>query len=214
MAMAGPAMASDMLAFLASAGFVGVELAAFTSAIGNGTILGLVGKTFTTSDTGAAHPAGVGAGVGIGITGVTQPVLKSAILAGAVSNGFILTPEFDVVANAIATAFATQLALASLVSSHVPQPPLFPLAVFAGTGVALGVGPTGFAVDAVSWLSSIQSAAPTFLGPDWPIFCSVLGNAYLSAFGTAMGTVTITGSPGPIPPSPAPGIGAGTGVVS
>lgn len=188
MAMVGAAMASAMQSMLVSTGNLGVSVPVLCNAVGNGSILSVVGKTFTTVDTGTGTGAGVG--LGTGIMGVSSSIIANGISAAYLQRFGMMGPTMPKIINAIAAALEEQLALATLTSAHSP--------VYVGSGVVT-VG--SILVNASEWANNIQSLAPSFIGKTWPGLCQAIGTGCASAFATATGQVVITGA-GPAPPHP------------
>jgi hypothetical protein len=197
MPLVAPLMVTQIAAALVSKGFIGVNTPLLAQALGLGSVLSLVGKPFSTTDTGSGPSAGVG--VGVGLQGVSAGALKTLLLTSATSKGLVPTPQLQDLFGAYADALVAQLALATLTSAHTP--------VFVGSGTIVG----GITVPAPAWASAIQSQAPTFVGTNWPVLCSVFGEASSQAMLTATGTVVISGPP---PPTPAPAVGQGTGTIT
>lgn len=187
MPMVGASMAATMQLSLASKGNIGVNLLTFCTAIGVGSVMSLVGKTFTTSDTGVG--SGAGAGIGIGITGVTGSSVSKLIQAAYLSEFGSMGTLLPDITDAIGLALELELAKATLISAHAP--------VYVGSGIVdLG----SIKVSPSQWASNIQQAGPTLLGSDWPRFAKIVGQGCSEAFKTASGVVVITGG-GPPPPT-------------
>lgn len=190
-------------------------MADFASAIGNGSAVHVVGKPFTTTDTGFLSST-TGTGLGTGITLVSASSIANAMFAEL--NGVFgqSGPDLQNFCDAVGAACATLMGQATLTSTPHPAPPYF---IYSGSG-AVDVGSVG--VVAAPWATSIQSLGTVFLGTAWPQICTAIGNACtnnIKSVGT--GSVTITGSysqPPPIPPTPpnssTPGSGTGTGTIS
>jgi hypothetical protein len=202
MPMIGPAMSLFIEASMASKGNAGVNLSVMSLALGSGSVMSVVGKTFETTDTGTGSGAGVGAGVGI--TGVTAPDVSLALKAAYLQEFGMMGTTFPDIADAVSQGLEQQLSLATLTSAHSP--------VYAGTGV-LNLG--SIPVSASEWASNVQNLAPVLVGHDWPRFCSVIGKGCTQPFSKATGMVVIAGA-GPPPPVPFSGPNSVTpaGVIS
>jgi hypothetical protein len=192
MPMVPSRMSAAIQSSLASKGNSGSNLSTFCSALGNGSVRSLVGKTFNTIDTGTTPGSGVG--TGIGIQGVSASAISKACQAYYLMEFGTMGPLFPDIADAYSQALEAELLSATLTSSHSP--------VFAGSGV---IQPGSLKVSASEWSSSIQTAAPTLLGSDWPRFCEVLGKGSSFAMTAATGQVTISGAGTP-PPVPVVGV--------
>jgi hypothetical protein len=197
-------MTATVISALSAKGFVGTGLPSFAAAIGTGSVLSLVGKTFSTSDMGSTASAGVG--VGIGLTGVSSATIKGAMMLEALSKGFTPTTQQSDVFEAVGDALVTELAIASLTSTHTP--------VYVGTGT-IDVG--SIMVTASEWGGNIEStgAGLGMSGDKWPDFAAVLGKGCVAGMATAAGNVVITGVPPGTPVPPSGGIdGVGSGVIA
>lgn len=188
MPMAGPLMATTMQSILLGYGNLGISTPLLCNAVGNGSILSIVGKTFTTTDTGTGN--GAGAGLGTGITGVVSSVISEGIQAAFLQRFGMIGKTTIQIANAVAQALEEQLALATFTSVHSP--------VYVGIGV---VTPGSILVNSSEWASNIQNLAPGFLGKTWPGLCQAIATGCVQAFATATGQVVIAGA-GPPPPNP------------
>lgn len=196
----GVQWSNTLFSGLSSYGFTGSQLRNFTDAVGNGSALSVIGKPFTTLDTGTIP--GVGSGTGVGITGFTGGQVSSLIFSLATGFGFLGSKLMDI-CDACGQAESTSLALATLTSVDSP--------VYLGTGVIvlgsiLVIGP--------AWAAEIQSlgTAENFIGSKWPDFSSAIGNGQaLPVQLTGTGTLVITGSPTGLP---IPGSGSGVGTIS
>ena len=196
--ISGSNWSTTLLASLGGKGFVGTRLSDFTDAVGNGGQSHVVGKPFTTTDVGTVP--GTGAGTGTGIVGMVAAAISSLIFAAAsASFGQFGTRLMDVT-DSIADACLSEMALATLTSTHSP--------VFAGTGT-VDVG--SIPVVAAGWGTAIFAAAPSFLGTQWNNFAQALGEQATNVLAAGTGTVTIAGSPSG---DPSGGAGTGVGVIS
>lgn len=204
MAIVGSKIANTLYGFLSAKGMVGPKLMSFCQTFGNGSQMSIVGKAFTTTDAGSIPGAGVG--VGTGITGLVASAIQGSIVSHGTSKNF-KGPKFPDFAEAIGKTIETEMAQATLSSTHTP--------VFVGAGT---VDKGSYTVTDSEWAGNIQTlgSAAGFLGPKWPDFCEVVGKGIvLGGFKNATGAVTISGTfAGPVPPGPVPGAGVGTGVVS
>lgn len=196
--ISGASWSATLLASLSGKGFVGSRLSDFTDAVGNGGQAHVVGKVFTTTDVGTIP--GTGVGIGIGIVGMIAATISTLIFAAASGLFGQFGSRLMDVTDSIADACLSEMALATLTSTHAP--------VFAGTGT-VDVG--SIPVVAAGWGSAIDAAAPSFLGTQWPNFAQACGEQATNVLATGTGSVAISGSPsGPT----IPGGGVGVGVIS
>jgi len=201
MALSGASWSSTLESNLSSLGFTGNRLKDFTDAVGFGTVNYLVGKGFTTNDTGLV--AGAGVGVGVGVVGFSVGNLSSLIFSKAVSYFGTQGNKLSDLCDALESTFINELSNASLDSTHSP--------VFSGTGTII-IG--SILVDGNALSSSIESSGSGFglLGNKWPEFAKAIGEGQAETIlSEGTGTVAISGG-GSSPPSG--GSGTGTGVIS
>lgn len=200
MAMSGSNFSSTMQAlFLSLVGTIGSSTPDLTDAVGQGGIDdSLIGGTFATVDVGTVPGAGVG--IGTGLTNVTDSGVSSLIfteLAAAFGGGGSNLPDL---CDAAGGAFAAEVALATLSSTHSP--------VFSGTGTIVGgvipVAPQGPAIE-------VAGIANGMLGSHWGDTANAIGDAFTTALLSASGEVTISGSSSG---ETSGGGGTGTGTVS
>lgn len=197
--ISGAAWAADLFAQFSGIGFIGSELNSFTSFVGNGSALHVIGKTFTTMDTGAIPGAGTGAGVGV--TGISASNISDNIYSLAVQSFGQAGPKLRDFTDAMGRACVSALALATLISVDTP--------VFAGVGT-IDVG--SISVNGAAWGSSIQTQGASFQGSQWPNFTTAIGTGMaMEVIAAGTGTLTITGSPFSTPTG---GSGTGTGTIS
>ena len=199
MPLSGSIFQSAMLGELASKGFVGTQLITMASAVGIGSFMSLVGKPFTTKDTGMV--TGVGVGAGVGIIGVTKSVISAAVFQECAASFGTVGEKLKDFCDGIGAGLEAEIQMATLTSQHT--------LIFAGTGV---VDPGSIPVSGSEWSSNIISSS-AFGGSKWPSTAKAIGKGCATSFGTASGQVTIAGAP-ITPPPPSPGSGAGTGVIS
>lgn len=205
MAIVGAAWSADLFGKLSAIGFIGSRLMDFTDAVGNGSQTHIVGKSFTTTDTGSVP--GVGTGTGVGIVGIDPMLVSTTIFATALGLFGQFGARLQDCCDALGQNIVDQMALADLASNHTP--------VFAGAGVVdVGSIPV---VDA-GWGGDIETEGDGsgFIGSQWPNFALAIGTGFAAgviAGGT--GNVTISGSfGGSVPPGPVPGAGTGSGTIS
>jgi hypothetical protein len=200
--MLGPKMALAMQGALASKGNAGANLALFCNAVGNGSVASVVGKTFTTTDSGTGSGPGVGAGVGL--KGVAAGSISKAIQAAYLMEFGMMGPTTPDICDAIGQGLESELLLATLTSAHAP--------CATGTGV-VDVG--SIKVSGTEWGGKIRQLAPTFVGADWARFANAIGKGCAQAFAPATGQVTIVGSPAGTPsPFSGPNTVVPAGVIS
>ncbi len=205
MALSGAAWSSALFASLQGKGFTGSRLMDFTDAVGIGSVNHVVGKTFTTTDTGLVP--GIGTGTGVGVTGLSSAAISSAVFSLAVGFFGQAGARLQDICDSIGDICVAQMALATLTSNHTP--------VFSGSGVvdvgSISVVPSG-------WAGSVNSegAGNGFIGSQWPNFATAIGQGQASqVIATGTGNVTISGTfTGSTPPGPVPGSGSGAGVIS
>jgi hypothetical protein len=197
--ISGSAWSSDLYGRLSGIGFLGSRLHDFTDAIGNGSQLHVVGKAFATSDVGTIAGAGVGSGTGI--SGVDPSLVSSTIYATAIGLFGQFGSRLQDLCDALGQNVVAQMLTAQLDSTHTP--------VFAGVGTIVV---NSITVVGPAWASSIEGAAPGFIGNKWPDLAQAIGQGFFTGvFSGGTGTVTITGSPSGIP---SPGAGSGVGTIS
>jgi len=206
MPMTGANMANTMQGIGA---FPGDSWPDICSSVGDGAIDNLVGKPFTTSDTGSTPGAGVGTGVGL--SGVSDSAI-SADLFSALQIALAATPEADSlpdICDAVAQSWVLEIALALLSTVHAP-PKSF---VFAGGGI-LEAG--SIVVDGTAMGEAIKSAGilAGFVGDSWPDIAEIIGDTLAASLDNAIGNVVITGSPVPPGAPVVPGTGQGDGTLS
>lgn len=198
MALSPTVLAGLINSNLTSVGANGSNLTPFCTAVGAGIVMSIVGKPFTTLDTGLV--TGIGAGVGTGITGLNSGDMVSIALSQMATTG----DNAEKLMQAIMNATVTHLGAASLVSVD-------PI-VFAGAGAivvgTIGVIQTQMASNIDSQLSAVGAKGNnrTHLAN---AIAAGIAEQILSA-GT--GTLVITGSP--TVPTPVPGTGSGSGTIS
>lgn len=180
-------------------GVLGPQFVNFTTALGDGINSGIVGSTFTTSDTGSV--TNPGAGTGSSITGLVSSTLSTSMYDNCVTLFGSAGARLHDITDAIAESLITHLANAVLTSTHTP--------VYTGTGV---VSFSTSSMDPAVMSLFISTAAPAFTGIHWVNFCNAVSNGVVSHIkSVGSGSVVITGV---APPSPVPGAGVGSGVVS
>lgn len=197
MALSPSVLASLIQANLAGYGANGSKLGVFCTAVATGIVMSIVGKTFTTIDVGTVP--GVGAGSGVGITGLSSALMKSTAL-GLMSSQGVNAPKLM---QAITDAVVAHLSTATLSSVNAP--------VFLGTGTIV---PGSIAVIPAEMSGNIDSQlqAAGAQGENRTQLATVIGTGVATnilSFGS--GTLVITGSPTGIP---VPGAGSGTGTIS
>lgn len=194
----GTGMSSKQFACMSARGFVGPELKRFVDACGLGSQQSVVGKQFTTTDTGTIPGAGVGSGVGVV---VPKPTIAQVAFSKAQAAGFTGPKLFDT-CDCFAEALTQESALATLTSSHTP--------VFAGVG---SIVQGSITVANPEWGGNINSKGQSFgfTGDRWPVFAQSLSEGALAGYAVGTGSVTITGSPSG---TPGPGGGTGTGTIT
>ena len=203
MPIVGSAWSSQLYGTLSGMSMNGSRLHDFTDAVGNGSQSHVVGKSFDTIDTGLT--IGSGSGTGIGITAIPPSLVASQIYSTAVAAFGQAGSRLNDICQAIASTLVSQMALATLTSTHTP--------VFLGSGI---VTPGSIPVVGSGWGSAIQSAS-SFAGSRWPDFSHAIGVGCAAGFDTATGMVTITGAwsgAPPLPPGGTPGAGTGSGTLS
>lgn len=185
--------------FLAGKGFNGSRMSDVTDAVGNGGQTHVVGKSFTTVDSGSTPGVGVGTGTGItGLSGAAISTLIIALATGSFGQAGAKLPDF---ADAVGDACVSELGAALLTSAHTP--------VFAGSGT-VDVG--SIPVVPAGWGSDINSAGSSLVGSEWSNFADAMGQGQANhVLAAGSGSVSISGSAtGPV----VPGAGTGTGTIS
>jgi hypothetical protein len=188
---------------VANVGSEGSQMQNFCDSVANGSINHILGKAFTTTDTGMI--TGAGAGMGTGITGLVKADVSDLIYNEAESLFGQAGPKLREFCDGLAEALIDELGQATLTSSHTP--------VFTGSG-QVDVG--SIAVDPTTWGAMIyaEGLGKQMLGSQWQNFANAIGKGFAdSVLNAGTGTVTISGSP-VTPPPPTPGAGVGSGSIS
>lgn len=202
MPLSPSALAGAIQSNMQAAGAKGSNLQVFCSAIAAGIVMSIVGKPFTTQDTGLVP--GIGAGIGTGITGLSSSAMKSTALAAMSSRG----ENADKMMQAIMDGVVSHLSgSAILISNNTP--------VFLGSGTVnvgsiLVVAPE-MGGNISSQLSAVGANGENKTNLAMAIAAGVCSNILSSGTGTVTITGTFTGS---VPPGPVPGSGSGVGVIS
>jgi hypothetical protein len=195
MVMTGPTLALKIFGAFTASGFIGIDSINLANAIGNGSMLEILGKPFETMD-GPGSGSAAGAGVGVGLVGIVGALVSTQIQSELVLiTGLPPTPDMISMCDAIGDSLEMEVALATLITQHTPM----------WSGVAqIKVGSIGVVSPSVG--SSIKSAAPTFIGKDWPDFANAYGTGIGDSFALATSNpITVAGSPPGTPdPIPAP----------
>ena len=191
--MSGPTLAASILNGFSSIGWVGISTPQYAAAIGNGAMLEILGKPFDTIDTGTGPGTGIGSGVGL--TGIVGALVATQIQTEIISfTGLPPTPDMIKMTNIIGDSIESEVALATLITSHSP--------VYAGTATIV---PGSIAVTGTSIGGSIKNTGigTGFLGKDWPDMAGAIGNGIGDSFLIANSAITITPSSTTPPPAPA-----------
>lgn len=224
----GALWASSLFSSLSSNGWNGSHLFNFCFSIGMGSANYLIGKSFTTSDTGTGHmafdvitgpiPPASGTGTKASGISVSSGLFQSSFLF--YMNTFfqmsVLRPELLFLASALGDTFTSQMQTVSLNSTHT--------GVYSGTG---NINPLSYNTSGDGWGDSIKSYGliNALLGIDWPNYCKAIGFAYNICLNVSSASVNITGFPipplvatvpPPVPvyvPNAVPGTGTGNGSI-
>lgn len=201
MPLSSSAWSSTLFGLLVSNGFMPTaeKLQDFCDAISMGSYLSIVGRPFSTLDTGSI--TGVGVGSGSGLIGVVAQSIKGMIIAmaGSVPMG---SPSILDLADGVANALVIEISKATLTSSHAP--------VFLGSAnIVPGTIPAIF-----SGMIMAQGVSKGMIGPMWPVIANAIETACTVGFLTATGVLSISGAVVAVPPGPVPGAGPGMGVIS
>lgn len=183
---------------LASAGAVGSKRTIFSNKVAAGIVMSIVGKSFTTSDTGLTP--GAGTGTGTGITGLSSSSMKSIALSTMVSQG----DKADPLMNAIMMAVVQHLSAAADLSSNDSP-------VYLGTGT-IDVGSIAVVISEMSGniLSQLNSAGAVG-AKRANLSLAIATGVVTNILAAGTGSLTITGA---APPIPVPGSGTGTGTIA
>lgn len=214
MAFVGSRMSNTLYGLLSARGFRGRRLKDFTDSCSLGSEQSVVGKQFTTTDTGLIE--GNGTGVGMSIF-VPESLIANTAYATLLGFGFRGTRLFEICQD-FATALTQEALFHILNSTHTP------FAVFNGVGVVdLG----SITVIDPEWGNNITNTGFgfRFFGRRWPELAQGLARGGFTGYKQGMGTVAITGifTGGPLtdfPPTagtgigPIPGVGVGQGVIT
>lgn len=182
---------------LAAVGANGSNLSIFCDAVAKGIVESIVGKAFATLDTGTVP--GIGTGVGIGILGLSSPIMKSTALSLMDSKGV----NADKLMQAIMDATVTHLSVATLMSNDTP--------VFLGTGIVV-VGSIAVMTGEMSGNIDSELQNVGAKGVNRTKLATAIGTGVASnILSSGTGTLIITGSP---IGTPVPGSGSGIGIIS
>ena len=194
-------MSSNLYAAMLSNGLVGSSAIDLCNVVGDACQMAVVGKMFSTIDTGTIPASGVSSGKGVGII-LSKGLIKSAILSKGISQGF-LGVDFNKLADSAATAFVNSMALVDLTSTHIP--------VFLGVGNIVA-GSITISGGEITNNMIVMAKTRGLLGSYFDKFANAVGFGFGEGIKVGTGTVTITGSPGS---NPAPGSGKSiTGVIT
>lgn len=200
MPISGSHMSGLLQTAMFGRGYTGVSIPDFADAIGIGSVSSIIGKAFSTTDTGTVPGAGTGSGTGL--TGIVQATLSNALFSALVTAFGQAGADLVDICDDLATAFVQEMALAKLTSTHSP--------VYVGTG-AVVVGSIVVSGSAMGSAIEGQGVGSGFIGDNWGDVADVVGSKFAAALALASGSVTITGSP---TGTPAPGAGTGTGTIT
>ena len=198
MALSASVLGSLIDSNLSGFGANGSNRTIFSNAVAAGIIMSIVGKVFTTLDSG--NISGSGTGIGTGIVSINSTPMTSVALAAFPTTGINASYLIQSIMNAVVTHLGSS---AVLISSHSP--------VYSGTGtIIIGSIPVSISEMAGNIDSQLGSAGAAGSNR------TVLSNAIASGIVTeilsaATGTVIITGSPSG---TPSAGSGSGSGVIS
>lgn len=197
MALSASTLKDLIKANLEAVGANGSNLDIFCNAIATGIVMSVVGKIFTTIDTGLI--TGVGTGTGVGIMGLDSSAMKSLALSMFPSKG----DNAEKLVQAITDATVSHLSSAAdLSSADAP--------VFEGVGTIL-VGSIAVVAAEMSANIDSQLEASGAKGSNRTILAQAIGTGIATnIISVGTGTLTISGSI-TVPP---PVSGAGTGVGS
>lgn len=194
MALSAAVLGSLIDANLVSAGAMGSNRTVFANKVAEGIVNGIVGKTFSTLDTGVGTG---GTGIGTGITGIDSSSMETVALAAMSSQG----SNASALMNAIMVAVVQHLINATLTTVNP--------AVGNGTGIVV-IGSIGVSKPDMS--SQIQTAlsGAGANGSNMPNLADAIAEGITSNIISAgTGTVVISGG-SVVPPSG----GTGTGTIS
>ena len=197
--LSGSVLGSLIESDLRAQGAQGSNLSKFCTALAAGIVMSIVGKAFTTNDTGTV--TGNGTGIGTGISGLSASTMKGLALADMFSRG----SNADKMMQAIMTAVVTHLSTSAQLSS-TDHP------VFHGTGVivvgSMAVSVSEMTANIDSQLQNVGARGSNRTKLSHAIATGICDNILSS--GT--GNLTITGTQ--TSPVPSPGSGSGTGVIA
>lgn len=191
-------MNTMMAGNMASAGMAGVNTPVLCTAVSTGSAMSVMGKPFSTKDTGSGNGPGVGTGLGLVLSG---SIISNEVYAQALSAG-LAGEKLKVLCDAVGAGLEAELNLALLSSTHTP--------VCIGSGQ---VDPASISVSPSEWGGNIQTLGAAFAGEKWPTIAKAIGAGCASAMKKVVGVVTIVGAPA-TPPGPLPASGTGSGVIS
>lgn len=197
MALSPNILASLIQANLAASGANGKNLEKFCTGVATGIVMSIVGKTFTTMDVGTVP--GVGAGVGIGLIGLSSSIMKATALNLMPRQG----KNAPTLIQAITDAVISHLSLATLSSVNTP--------VYLGTGTIVVGSITVIANEMCSNIDS-QLKSQGANGDNRTQLATAIGTGVASnILSSGSGILVITGTPTGIP---VPGTGTGTGIIT
>jgi hypothetical protein len=181
---------------LSGFGAIGSNRLIFSNAVAAGIILTLVGKSFTTSDSGST--SGSGTGAGIGLTGMNSSIMTSLAIATLPTTGVNASPLMQSIMNAVVSHLGSN---ATLTSSHSP--------VYSGSGTII-IGSIPITITEMSGNIDSQLSLAGAAGSNRTVLSTAIATGIVTQILTsATGIVTISGSG-----SGSSGSGSGTGVIS
>lgn len=193
--------ASSYSATLSAKGFSGSELMQFTDATAKGTESHLVGKPFSTIDTGLIP--GIGVGTGVGLMGILSTSISALAFVVATQSFGQSGENLMDLTDGFGDMVVSMMSGVTLSSNHS--------IVFQGTGL---ITPGSIPVVGTSWGDEIRDAS-SFSGESWGDLAGALGEGGAIGVMSATGQVTISGAfTGPVPPGPVAGLGVGMGSLS
>jgi hypothetical protein len=181
---------------LAADGAIGTKRTSFSLAVATGIVNHVVGKTFTTADTGT-FLGSPGVGTGTGILGLSAASMKSTALGLLSSQG----PKADTFLQAIMNAVVSHLSVSTLFTSTHPS---------VGVGTAI-VTIGSISVNSVGMANSIKTELENdgAIGANLSNLCTSIATGIVTnILASGTGNIVISGIAG------IPAAGVGTGVIS
>jgi len=196
MPLSNKRLAFMLRSYLHEVYWMGDRVMDFCTAFGTGIIGTLTGKSFTTKDTGMVE--GEGVGMGTGIVGVSDAVIKNAMYQQLINQNMDEKELLDL-CSAVGRSIVFELKNATLSSTHKP--------VYYGIGqiVASSI------VFTSGECSNNISLASSYVDKHWKLIFDAIEIGVVEGFKTATGVLAIKGN---FLKVSSPGTGFGAGIIN